>query len=543
MQDRQRLFALISVFALLASPAFAQEGANKSRSTTVTAPGSSHDSGRGPAGREIQLTDLLAQARPQRRAGFSLMPSYSLTPLAAGPNLPVLGGGTLGRLTKWTGFTSSNSFVGDSTIFESKDGLVGIGTDSPTSKLTVNGLIQSTGGFKFPDGTVQTTSASGALFSVVHDATLVGNGTSGSPLGVKIPLILSGAEGTLGLGIITATNTAMLGDGVVGRGGTRGNGISAEGGSGSGNDDGGAGVRALGGEGGSVDGIGGAGVIARGGRGIGNNGGAGVRAEGGDGTQEDGGAGVIARGGRGASDGGGVGVRAEGGESGSSNGGDGAQATGGIGRGAGRTGGDGIHAVRGPGLDGATDGLAGRFDGNVEVSGTLSKGGGSFKIDHPLDSENKYLYHSFVESPDMMNIYNGNITTNENCEAVVTLPEYFEALNRDFRYQLTVLGTFAQAIVAEKVKGNRFVIKTNAPNVEVSWQVTGIRQDAFANRNRIPVEEAKPEVERGHYLHPEAFNQPEERSVNWARDPERMQQLKQRRLEVEQVVQRKPLDR
>jgi hypothetical protein len=43
--------------------------------------------------------------------------------------------------------------------------------------------------------------------------------------------------------------------------------------------------------------------------------------------------------------------------------------------------------------------------------GTLSKGGGSFKIDDPLDPAHKYLSHSFVESPDMMNVYNGNITT------------------------------------------------------------------------------------------------------------------------------------
>jgi hypothetical protein len=55
--------------------------------------------------------------------------------------------------------------------------------------------------------------------------------------------------------------------------------------------------------------------------------------------------------------------------------------------------------------------FAGYFQGDVYVNGTLSKGAGSFKIDHPLDPENKYLYHSFVESPDMMNIYNGNVMT------------------------------------------------------------------------------------------------------------------------------------
>ena len=147
----------------------------------------------------------------------------------------------------------------------------------------------------------------------------------------------------------------------------------------------------------------------------------------------------------------------------------------------------------------------GFFGGNLTVTGTLSKGSGSFKIDHPLDPGHKYLSHSFVESPDMMNVYNGNLVTNRRGVAVVTLPDYFEALNRDFRYQLTVIGQFAQAIVLRKIKENRFVIKTDKPNIEVSWQVTGIRHDAYANAYRIPVEEQKAPGEQGHYLHPEVF--------------------------------------
>jgi hypothetical protein len=174
--------------------------------------------------------------------------------------------------------------------------------------------------------------------------------------------------------------------------------------------------------------------------------------------------------------------------------------------------------------------LAGYFVGNVAVTGNLSKGGGSFKIDHPLDPANKYLYHSFVESPDMMNIYNGNVTTDANGEAAVALPDYFEALNRDYRYQLTVIGQFAQAIVAERIQGRGvFKIKTDKPNVEVSWQVTGVRKDAFAEANRIPVEEAKPERERGYYLHPKLFGQSEERDVEWARHPELMRRMKAER--------------
>jgi hypothetical protein len=153
----------------------------------------------------------------------------------------------------------------------------------------------------------------------------------------------------------------------------------------------------------------------------------------------------------------------------------------------------------------------------VTVTGTLSKGAGSFKIDHPLDPGNKYLYHSFVESPDMMNVYNGNVTTDETGYATVELPDWFEALNRDFRYQLTVLGggTWARARVAHRVEDNRFVVETDVPATEVSWQVTGIRKDPFAERNRIPVEQEKTEAERGLYLHPEAWGRPPEEGVDF----------------------------
>lgn len=180
-------------------------------------------------------------------------------------------------------------------------------------------------------------------------------------------------------------------------------------------------------------------------------------------------------------------------------------------------------------LAGSASGWAAWFNGNVDVDGNLSKAGGSFKIDHPLDPANKYLYHSFVESPDMMNIYNGNVITDAQGDAVVPLPEWFETLNRDFRYQLTVIGQFAQAIVASEIADGRFSVKTDKPDVKVSWQVTGIRQDAWANAHRIPVEQEKPEVERGSYLHPELYGAPEEKGVLWARDPKAMRQWKEAR--------------
>ncbi len=163
---------------------------------------------------------------------------------------------------------------------------------------------------------------------------------------------------------------------------------------------------------------------------------------------------------------------------------------------------------------GATTNYAGYFSGNVQITGSIAKASGTFKIDHPQDPENKYLYHSFVESPEMMNVYNGNVVTDANGFATVTLPGYFESLNKDFRYQLTVIGTFAQAIVSEKVSGNKFVIQTNVPNVEVSWQVTGIRHDKYAEAHPIvPEVEKEPEL-KGYYLHAKEWGMGEDRSVD-----------------------------
>ncbi len=143
--------------------------------------------------------------------------------------------------------------------------------------------------------------------------------------------------------------------------------------------------------------------------------------------------------------------------------------------------------------------------GNMNISGNLTKGGGSFKIDHPLDPANKYLSHSFVESPDMMNIYNGNVALDDNGEATIDLPNWFEALNKEFRYQLTCIGGFAPVFVAEEISNNRFKIAGGKAGLKISWQVTGIRHDAYAEKHRIPLEQEKSLTERGHYLHPDVF--------------------------------------
>ena len=154
-----------------------------------------------------------------------------------------------------------------------------------------------------------------------------------------------------------------------------------------------------------------------------------------------------------------------------------------------------------------TDNL--QIDDNLEVLGSVNANVKNFKIDHPQDPANKYLYHTSVESPDMKNIYDGLATTDANGYATVELPPYFDALNKDCRYQLTCIGEFAQAIIAKKVENNRFVIRTDKPHVEVSWQVTGIRKDPYAEAYRTVPEVEKPADEKGTYLQPELYGQPE----------------------------------
>jgi hypothetical protein len=172
---------------------------------------------------------------------------------------------------------------------------------------------------------------------------------------------------------------------------------------------------------------------------------------------------------------------------------------------------------------------AGNFQGDLNVSGIILAGTKDFRIDHPLDPANKYLVHGSVESSEMMNIYTGNITTDAQGEATIQLPEWFEALNTDFRYQLTVIGQFAQAIVARKIEHNQFTIRSDAPNVEVSWQVTGVRQDAFAKAHPLIAEEEKEARLRGFYIHPELYGAPEEKQIEWARHPEMMKRMRERR--------------
>lgn len=155
------------------------------------------------------------------------------------------------------------------------------------------------------------------------------------------------------------------------------------------------------------------------------------------------------------------------------------------------------------------------FRQNLYVNGTVSKGSGTFMIDHPLDPKNKLLYHSFFESPDMKNWYDGTITLDEFGEATVLLPDYFMALNSDYRYLVTSLsGPMPNLHLKREVRRQWFLgdpsfrIAGGVPGGEVSWQVTGIRKDPFALQNPIVTEVLKDDselVEKGEYLFPEYY--------------------------------------
>jgi len=185
------------------------------------------------------------------------------------------------------------------------------------------------------------------------------------------------------------------------------------------------------------------------------------------------------------------------------------------------------HSATGNGVFGLSEsGFAGYFNGPVIVTGNLNKGGGGFKIDHPLDPANQYLYHSFVESSEMKNVYDGVVTLDSSGQIEVELPAWFETLNRDFRYQLTPIGARAPDLhIARKVSDGRFAIAGGQSGLEVSWQVTGVRKDAWAQANPLEVEKEKPLNEQGFYIHPELHGEPEKKGMAWAQRPDLMRPL------------------
>jgi len=149
------------------------------------------------------------------------------------------------------------------------------------------------------------------------------------------------------------------------------------------------------------------------------------------------------------------------------------------------------------------------------VTDIASGGGKSFKIDHPLDPENKYLRHFAIEAPTILNLYRGNIVCNGQGEAIVILPDYFHSINIDFSYHLTPIGAAATLFIKEKIKNGKFVIAGGIPGMEVSWQLISQRNDLYM-QNTIDAgkaETAKEPRNKGKYIRPDFYGQPEEKAI------------------------------
>lgn len=170
------------------------------------------------------------------------------------------------------------------------------------------------------------------------------------------------------------------------------------------------------------------------------------------------------------------------------------------------------------GVSNSPDGYGVYSNGNFGASGTKS-----FRIDHPFDPLHKYLNHYCSEGPEPLNIYSGTITTDTKGEAWVQLPDYFDEINKDPRYQLTAVDDsagpgFVQVKVAKKIRDKRFMIMTSAPNIEVSWEVKAVRNDLWVRKYGAPVETEKSDYEKGKYQRPELYGAPEEMGTDYRAD-------------------------
>ncbi|MEV6279194.1 hypothetical protein [Nocardia sp. NPDC051832] len=174
----------------------------------------------------------------------------------------------------------------------------------------------------------------------------------------------------------------------------------------------------------------------------------------------------------------------------------------------------GIHVIAPIGVVGGFVGPAALFEGDVRIQGTLTKSALQFRIDHPLDPANKYLQHSAIESDELKNLYDGIVELGADGTAEVAVAEWFEALNEQVRYQLTPLGSRAPDLhVARELRDGRFAIAGGAPGLRISWQLTGVRHDAYAKAHPMAVETAKPEDEAGLFIHPDVHGEAADRSV------------------------------
>lgn len=137
-----------------------------------------------------------------------------------------------------------------------------------------------------------------------------------------------------------------------------------------------------------------------------------------------------------------------------------------------------------------------------------------FMIDHPLDPSNKFLKHFAMESPEVLNLYRGNITLDGNGEATVTLPDYFTAININFSYNLTAIGAQSNLYIKREISNGQFEIGGGKPGQKVSWVVYAERNDEYLQQNPYAKEvEVDKGESRGKYLMPGLFGQSKENGI------------------------------
>jgi len=173
-------------------------------------------------------------------------------------------------------------------------------------------------------------------------------------------------------------------------------------------------------------------------------------------------------------------------------------------------------SVYGASASGTGANWAGYFYGDVYVLGTVSKAGDKIVLDHPLDPENKYLSMSSVASDEMTNIINGNTKLDPDGKAIVKLPEWFEAANTDFKYQLTAIGAPGPNLyISKEISDNCFEIAGGSAGMKVSWMITAVRNDNYAKSNPLVNVTDKKSDEKGYFLHPEVYGRSEESGIEY----------------------------
>ncbi len=149
-------------------------------------------------------------------------------------------------------------------------------------------------------------------------------------------------------------------------------------------------------------------------------------------------------------------------------------------------------------------------NGDFGAAGTKA-----FAIDHPLDPEHKYLKHYSIESNEVLNMYRGTVAFDSNGEVEVTMPDYFDAVNANFSYQLTPIGGFAPLFIKKKLANGKFVIAGGQLGMEVSWTVYAERNDPYLQQHpeSKEVEVEKEEWNQGKYLQPDLYNKSEDLKI------------------------------